>query len=159
MDPISIATAVATATTALYTVSNLLCSFVSDAKNVDKTLGSIRSDIDSLLKILETIKGVLIAPSTQPAFEAVEGYSALWDAISASVKDCSDTAESINKIVGKIKSGTVLQTFVAKSIRQVRFLKKTQDIDKIQVRVITHKTNLQLSLQTMNMFVPFCLLS
>jgi len=154
MDPVSIATAVATATTALYTVTNMLSSFVDDAKNVNNTLEVIRGDVESLVKILVTIKSVLTAPTTQPALAAVVGYNSLWDAIFASVKDCSDTAVSIKDILGKINTGTALQTFVAKSIRQVRFLKKKQDIDKIQVRVNAHKTNLQLSLQTMNMSVP-----
>lgn len=151
MDPVSIATAAATAATALYTVSNILSTFVSDAKSVDDTLRTIRKDVDSLLGILKTIKSVLTAPSNQTAFEAEEVYGNLWEAIHASVKDCCDTAASIQDILATIKSGTSLQAFVAKSIRQVRFLKKKSDIDKMQLRVTSHKTNLQLSLQTMNM--------
>ena len=150
MDPLTIATAVATATTALYTASNILSTFVGDAKDVDKTLRTILSDVESLLKILDIIKNVLLAPSTQPTLESVEGYGILWSAIFGSVKSCGETAMSIQDILGKIMKGTVSKTFVAKSIRQVRFLKQKQDIDTIQVRVNAHKTNLQLSLHTMN---------
>ena len=151
MDPLSILTAVAGLGTALFQVSNAITTFVKDIKEVDGVLESMRADIRTLSGILDTFKDVYEEAMAQPAFESVKGSGMLRDSMMASLQDCQETVAEIQKIIEAVMNSSEARRFFKQSVRQLRLNKKQVDIDKVQTRLQTHKINLQMSLQMLNL--------
>ena len=151
MDPLSILTAVAGLGTALFQVSNVITTFVKDVKEVDGVLESMRADIWTLSGILDTFKNVYEEATAQPVFESVKGSGMLRDSMMASLQDCEETVAEIQKIIEAVANSSEARRFFKQSVRQLRLNKKQVDIDKVQTRLQTHKINLQMSLQMLNL--------
>ena len=152
MDPLSIATTAGSAIAALYTVSEKTYKFAKDAKIVDQVLSAIRSELSSLLVVLETVKSTLRKPQ-QLIIARAEDNSTFLSIIHAAVQECRDTAETIEQILGAVEDKNESKSIVARSIRQVRFLNRKDELRRTQARLKAQKTNLQLLLHILNAFV------
>ena len=150
MDPLTIATAAGTAVTALYKISEKAIVFGRDAKVVDQVLLNLRSDVTSLMVVLETIKSTLRKPA-QLLIAQADNNNAFRSIICATIQECRDSVERVDQIFGSIEAGIASKSLVARSIRQVRFLHKKDDIKQVQTRLKAQKTNLQLLLHMLNM--------
>ena len=151
MDPLSILTAVAGLATALFQVTNTITTFVKDTKEVDEVLESMRADISALSGILDIFKIVYEEAMAQPAFESAKGSGMLRDSTLASLQDCQETVAEIEKIIEAVIDSSEARRFFKQSVRRLRLNKKQVDIDKVQTRLQTHKVNLQMSLQMLNL--------
>ena len=149
MDPLTIATAAGSAIKALYKVSEKTYTFAKDAKIVDQVLSRIRSDLSSLLVVLETVKSTLRKPQ-QLIIAHVDNNSAFLSIVHAAIQECHDTAETIEQILDAIVDGNVSTSLVARSIRQVKFMNRKDDLRKVQAHLKAQKSNLQLLLQMLN---------
>ena len=150
MDPLSIATAAGTTISAISKVVEKTFTFSKDARVIDQVLSQMRSDLSSLLVVLETAKSTLRKPQ-HLVIAHIEDNSAFLSIVFAAIQECCDTAGSIEQILKAIQKGNESRSLVARSIRQVRFLDSRHELRKVQARVKAQKSNLQLLLQMLNM--------
>lgn len=152
MDPVSIITAVASAAAALYTFTTAVEGFISDTKDVNKTLGRLHQDAKSLLSMLGAITNSMSDISVQESLAESPNGEIIMGAVLDSLHDCKETGSSLGSLIKIInKDGRELKSFISQSFLQLRLARKQSDIAKIQQRMQTHRANLQLSLQTINM--------
>lgn len=151
MDPLSISTAIVALGTVLFQVSDAIKDFVQNAKQVDGLLESMRTDTESLASILETFKTVYQDPTAGRTLEAAKGTGILRGSVLASIQDCQDTMIELQIVLKAVAGSSESKSFFSQSVRQLRLNKKQFDIDKIQMRMQTHKVNLQMSLQMLNL--------
>ena len=152
MDPLSISASIVALGNALFQISDAIKDFVQSAKQVDGLLESMRSDTESLSSILNAFKTVYEDLTAQPALEAAgKGTGILRGSVLASIQDCQDTVTELHAVLKAVAGLSESNSFFSHSVRQVRLNKKQVDIDKIQMRMQTHKINLQMSLQMLNL--------
>ena len=149
MDPLTIAATAGTAITALYKISEKAIVFGKDAKVVDQVLVTLRSDVSSLMVVLDTIKSTLRKPA-QLLIAQADNNNAFRSIICATIQECRDSADLLDQIFVSIEAGNTTQSIVARSIRQLRFLRKKDDIKQVQARLKAQKINLQLLLHALN---------
>ena len=149
MDPLSIATAAGATIKVLYQVLEKTFNFVKDAKVIDQTLSVIRADLSSLVVVLETVRSTLRKPQ-QLVLAQADANNVFPSIVQAAIQECHDTAGSIHDILKGIEEGNNSKSLVARSVRQVRFLNRKDDLRKIQGRLKAQKANLQLLLQMLN---------
>ena len=155
MDPLSITTAASSLVGAIFTASRYVHDFIDDTKEVDARVKDLASSIDSLLTILQAMKNVFDSPNSQPVLMGTDNnVGILLGAVKTSIDDCMDTTKEVQEIFESIKREKGdSRSFFAKGMRQFKLNNKQEDIDKVNARILTHKTNMQLSLQTINVWV------
>jgi Fungal N-terminal domain of STAND proteins len=154
MDPLSITTAASSLTLAIFTASKYIHDFIEIAKNVDQRVKDLAASVDALLAILQAMKNVFDTPGTQAILKNAKDIGTLLGAVKTSIDDCMATAkevESIFEVVAKEKGDS--KTLLAKGFRQFKMQQRQPDIDKLNNLIQQHKTNMQLSLQTVNVWV------
>ena len=154
MDPLSITTAASSLTVAIFTASKYIHDFIDNAKNVDQRVKDLAAEVDQLLSILQAMKNVFDTPGTQAVLKGARDIGTLLGAVKTSIDDCTVTAkevESIFEVVAKEKGDS--KTLLSKAFRQFKLNSKQDDIDKLNALIQQHKTNMQLSLQTVNVWV------
>ena len=154
MDPLTIATTAGTAIAAIYKTCDKCRTFAKDARVIDEVLQALRSDLSSLVIVLETVRSTLRKPP-QLIISSMEGSGAstFLTIVHAAIQECHDTADSLEHRLKTIEDGSTSKSLVARSIRQVRFIKMKDDFKKTQARLKAQKGSLQLLLQTLNVSI------
>ena len=154
MDPLSIGTAASSLVLAIYKSSQYIHEFVNNAKGVDSRVEQLATGIDSLLSILHAIKAVFDSSIAQAALKGATDVTTLMGSVQISIDDCMATAQEIQQIFANIcREKSDSRSFLAKAMRQLRLNSKSDALDTLNSRVTAHKANMQLSLQTINVWV------
>jgi len=154
MDPLSITTTASFVISSLHKLLETLYVFAKDAKNVNRTLKRLSYDVDSLVAILKSIQHVLGSSSTHTTLQTEKGNEILYSAIGASLKGCEDTANSLCKVLISVqREDGDATTFVARAFLQLKLVRRREDIQGAMSRLENHKGNLQLSLQSLTVYV------
>lgn len=150
MDPLSIATAAGATVKFIYKVLEKTYAFGKDAKAVDQVLSTLRSDLSASMVLLRTITSTLRDPKLLMIAHAEESSASL-SMVQATVQECHDTVECIEEIFVGIEGDKASSSYIARSIRQAKFMSKKDTLLQVETRLKAQKANLQLWLQLLNM--------
>jgi ankyrin repeat protein len=151
MDPLSLCTAAGTIAISCGRISFSLINFADDVKNIDITVGSFRTEVNSLEDLLITIDTSLKAyPAT-----TTDTNAPLWASIKRSLDDCDVTLKKLDTELDKIRQkNTRSQSKWKKSYSTVRLNMSSDTIRTLRSQIHTHVGALQMSLSC----ISVCLL-
>ena len=85
-----------------YTVPTKLYTFIDNAKVVDHTLKSLRTEVESVKGVLDGIKTVMVEILEVGIDLSSPATRAVWQTLDNGLKDCKITVEAFGKLLEKI---------------------------------------------------------
>ena len=135
MDPVSIAGLVGPTLKTLYTVTTTLYTFITSAKQVDKSLENLQVDVRGLTRVLEDIETFLK--------DVVPGTEGAWDPIYNAIHDTRRTIKDLEKILDRLGLPSEVTNAYKKAVKQVQLNLNSDDINNIRSRIQWHSTVLR----------------
>ena len=145
MDPVAIISTIGATSHIVQSVSTTLYSFISSAKVVDQSLEALHVEVNGLHGVLAIIEKTLKTSVIAQAKEAAALADGIWASIDHAIEDCQRTVTALQSIVQGL--GSSPSASYKKVIKQIQLNLNTEDIRNVKVRVQTHSSILQLTLQ------------
>ncbi|KAK5053308.1 hypothetical protein LTR84_002282 [Exophiala bonariae] len=153
MDPLSATVAATQVAELLYKASMLIRRFVKDAKAIDANLKGLGNEIQSLMSIVNSITTAFEDPTVQPSLQAAKDNAIFLNHVIALLTDCKISGTEVLLILESLSGRDDPDNFLWKSARQIRFYRKHESLDRLQARLSSHKSDLQVALGVINMLV------
>ena len=153
LDPITIISLSASTLKATYQTSAALYQFISDSKNIDQSVRNLHDELARLNRILDTISITLNDPAVKNDAVPVKANDRLWSLIGDTLNGCRDTAEALEKKLGSLHKDLKTRNIIAQSLRQLQMNMKDADVQKFRTQISAHISNLQVSLQMLNILI------
>ena len=155
MDPLSISVSVIALSKATYSISVTLYSFVNATRTVSEAVKDLCTEIDGLTYVLNTLaESLRLQPITRAVAESGhDGSQTLWDSIAASLADCRNTIEKLNKQIDGVRNDSEGHlSWLQQGIRQMKLNLEDEAIKGYRVQLHTHGMALQTILGTVNLY-------
>ena len=152
MDPLSIIASSTSLAALCLKCSTLLYEYINDTKNVDATVSTFCSEIDSLAQVLDSIKTNFRHPRTVAVIQAAQDEydGRLWSNIGKLLDRCKISMVRLEKILGGLNKSTG-GGLLRKPIKQLRFSMKSDEIVMLRQQVQSHNLMMQITLQSISM--------
>ena len=146
MDPLSIICAAGSATQGAVWVSTRLYALIKSSTVVETTLSELRSEVDGLRRVLQSIEHGLTGPADARKGRGAGGEDEISTSLEIAIKDTQHTIRALSDIVQAFVI-TKSTSFFIKVVKQVKLNLDADQIGKIKGRIHTNTDCLQLSLQ------------
>lgn len=146
MDPLSITTGVLALAGVAYRVSLQLKSFKDGCDTVDDNVNSMINEVESLVRILESMKETFEHAGSQTASQTTGHVGTHWRNLNRSLLDAQKTME---QLAGLLEGVNKDARFLDGPRKLVRLRGATDQIVVFRRQIQSYKDALQLSLQTM----------
>jgi hypothetical protein len=151
MDPLTILTSVDTARKFISSVSSALYKFIQAMKQVDKTVETLFGEVGTQGRSIDAIDSVLQQPSAQ-AIIRDDLDSDLWKSVDGSLVECRKTLESLETLSVDLEAKKDRKLF-GKAIKQIKVNWRLEDFGTLRQHLHSHGLAMQLTLQTINVYV------
>ena len=157
MDPLSILALAGSAAKATYQTSATLYRFIEGAKNIDRTIKALLTEVVGLNRLLDAIGIALNNPAIESERARSEDNAGLWSSVVGALDDCRQTVQMLDKKVSGSKGHVTRQNIFKRSVSQLKLNVKDDDIRTLRFQIHAHTANLQVALQMINVLI--CALS
>ena len=153
MDPLSIAAGATGLATLCFQCSKAMYQLYDSTQMVDVNITSFCDEVDTLARVLGDLSNSFDHPRILAVVESArqEYDGRLWANVDTLISKCRRSMESLNVILQKINkdSGSVFN----KPIKQFRLRFRTDDIIRLRGQIQSHKLMMQITLQSISMYV------
>ncbi|KAI9773468.1 MAG: hypothetical protein M1840_007685 [Geoglossum simile] len=155
MDALSLIAAAYAVGKVAYQASTGLYTFVQDARNVDQSLKSFITEIESLERAIDAIRVSLQSPSLLTFEEAArdDNTGELWKSVHAILIQCHKTLEELHQVLQDVRGRTDEQNLFRQAFTQFKLNMNADNIVGIRSKVHTHHAAMGLALQTINVYI------
>jgi hypothetical protein len=154
MDPVSIVTAVGSAISAVVQVSERLCVFIKDTKDVGNAIKSIAVELESLRDVLEAMKYTLEGPTLKAAENALHAHESrgLWRSVKASISLCQTSVDKLRNALEAVKPEA--SGFVGQAVRRFKLNLRDGEIQACRAEFRNHCDVISMALLMINVYAP-----
>ncbi|KAK3050462.1 hypothetical protein LTR09_008373 [Extremus antarcticus] len=143
-DGLSIATGVVALLQVTATVANELKKFHDGASIVHKTISDLEKDIDSLNRVLESMRQTFEHITAEQS-GGTGHVGSLWDNVARAIQDSKAVLGELQTLIGEInKDGS----FLDEHRKQLRLNRAQERIIRFRLHIHSYRDGLQLSMQT-----------
>lgn len=155
MDPLTILSTSAALVTTCVRLSDYIYTLVDKTLTVDNAVRVLGVEIESLSHVLRAIRtsfGDQLLAKT--ALSAHTGYELQhWENVSRSMRDCQETLERLERVVGKLNKGDKLNGFLRRPKKMIKMSMKTETIAVLKQEIACYRQTMHLSLQLISVYV------
>lgn len=151
MEPFSLAAALGGTLKTLYSVSDSLYTFITDARKVHKSLEDLARETRGLTRSLEDVETLLKDSVIAQTSYVTSRPDGAWRGIRDAIQDTRDTVNALQKIVRKLGSPSKITNGFKKTTKQVQLNLNATEIRNLKSQIHLHAITLQTSLHTANL--------
>lgn len=150
-EPVSIATAAVSATSAACKVSCSLYEFISSAKKVDKTIELLYTAVIRLEGSLKNVQATLQSENIIKATKKQHLYQGSLKAVEHSLRDCQHTLQALADILPELPPPEQRFDTFKKTMLQLKLNMEQNELNSLRSNIQSHSTSLQIAMQTLTL--------